>query len=201
MSFQFQNPFSTVTLSVTGSLGLTDHANGIPAPNITPAKTRIVLGYPTCFSNALIRRGRINPPHPPPAPITPNANPLLLSNHCSAKTNSGQNATLPKIRVYSQSKSHMPFVKESILPLTPCSTPCVNTSCVVVVQNELAMLDTIQPRRPTVAIQRAHVGFRRARYRTRGRNMRMRDWFRTPITAAKEEEEDWELEAKGACVV
>jgi len=34
--------------------------------------------------------------------------------------------------------------------------------------------------------------------------MRMRDWFRTPMTAAKEEEEDWELEEleeKGACVV
>jgi len=39
--------------------------------------------------------------------------------------------------------------------------------------------------------------------------MRIRDWFRTPITAAKEEEEDWEedweeeleVEAKGACVV
>jgi len=34
----------------------------------------------------------------------------------------------------------------------------------------------------------------------------MRDWFRTPITAAREEEEDledWEVEveAKGACVV
>jgi len=30
----------------------------------------------------------------------------------------------------------------------------------------------------------------------------MRDWFKTPITAAKEdEEEDWEREAKGACVV
>jgi len=37
--------------------------------------------------------------------------------------------------------------------------------------------------------------------------MRMRDWFRTPITAAKEEEEEdedselEELEEKGACVV
>jgi len=33
--------------------------------------------------------------------------------------------------------------------------------------------------------------------------MRIKDWFRTPITAAKEEEVDWELEleAKGACVV
>jgi len=68
----------------------------------------------------------------------------------------------------------------------------------VLVQNELAKFDATQPRRPVVAIQRAHVGFRRARYRTRGRKMRMRDWFRTPITAAKEEE-DWE--AKGACVV
>jgi len=37
--------------------------------------------------------------------------------------------------------------------------------------------------------------------------MRMRDWFRTPMTAAKEEEEEdedselEELEEKGACVV
>jgi len=30
----------------------------------------------------------------------------------------------------------------------------------------------------------------------------MSDWFRTPITAAKEEvEEEWVLDEKGACVV
>jgi hypothetical protein len=56
----------------------------------------------------------------------------------------------------------------------------------MLVQKELAMLETTQPSRPAVAIQRAQTGFRRARCTMGGMQMRIRPWLRTPITAAEE---------------
>ena len=57
----------------------------------------------------------------------------------------------------------------------------------MLLQKELAMLEMMQPRMPAVAIQRAHLGFRRASWTMGGIQMRMRPWFRTPITAMSAE--------------